>query len=79
LRRTFATGCAAMGIQPHIAEKVFNHVPKALSGVAGICNRFGYLPERKAALDAWGRHVEALVKGTGASNVVTLKKLSPRK
>lgn len=63
LRRTFATGSARLGVAPHIVEKVLNHNPKALQGVAGIYNRFEYLPERKAALEAWDRHVCGLVGG----------------
>ena len=63
LRRTLATGAACLGIAPHIVEKVLNHNPKALQGVAGIYNRFEYLPERKAALEAWDRHVARLIAG----------------
>lgn len=75
LRRTFATGMAEMGIQPHITEKVLNHNPKALSGVAGVYNRHEYMSERKAALDAWGRRVETLVADVGAytTNVIPLR------
>ena len=63
LRRTLATGSARQGIAPHIVEKVLNHNPKALQGVAGIYNRFEYLPERKAALEVWDRHVALLIAG----------------
>lgn len=74
LRRTLATGAARMGIAPHIVEKVLNHNPKALQGVAGIYNRFEYLPERQAALEAWGRHMVRLVAGKEeASNVVPMR------
>ncbi|HLO75025.1 MAG TPA: site-specific integrase [Magnetospirillum sp.] len=74
LRRTLATGAARLGIAPHIVEKVLNHNPKALQGVAGIYNRFEYLPERQAALEAWGRHVARLVAGEEeASNVVPMR------
>lgn len=73
-RRSFATGGACLGIAPHIIEKAMNHNPAALKGVAGIYNRFEYLPERKAALETWGRHVEMIVAGAAnATNVVPIR------
>ena len=42
-----------------------------IRGVAAVYNRFEYLDERKAALEAWGRLVESLVR-PGPSNVVPL-------
>ncbi len=71
LRRTATTGMAQLGIAPHVADKVLNHTAGTISGVAAIYNRFEYLDERKAALEAWGRRVEALVRGA-APNVVEL-------
>ena len=74
LRRTLATGCARLGIAPHVVEKVLNHNPRALKGVAGIYNRFEYLPERKAAIEAWGRHVTRVTSvQPAADNVVPLR------
>ena len=73
LRRTFATGAARMGTPPHIVEKVLNHNPKVLQGVAGIYNRFEYLPERKVAIEVWGCHVIGQVAGKEkTSNVVRM-------
>ena len=60
LRRTIATGLADMGVLPHITEKILNHNPKALSGVAGIYNRHEYLAERKAAIGTWDQRVAML-------------------
>jgi integrase len=72
LRRTAATGMAELGIAPHIVEAVLNHVSGARAGVAGTYNRAAYAPEKKAALERWGDHVDALVSGRKA-NVVTLR------
>ena len=69
-RRTAATGMAKLGVAPHIADRILNHVAGGLKGVAKVYNRFEYLPERRAALEAWGRHVDSLL--TPQSNVVTL-------
>ena len=61
LRRTAATGLAGLGVSPHVVEKLLNHTTGALGGVAGIYNRFQYMPEMRAALLKWERHIEALV------------------
>ena len=54
LRRSAATGMAALGIAPHVVDKILNHSSGKIAGVAKIYNRFEYLPERKAALDVVG-------------------------
>jgi integrase len=71
LRRTATTGLARLGIAPHVADKVLNHQAGTIRGVAATYNRFEYLDERKAALEAWGRFVESLVR-PGPANVVQL-------
>jgi integrase len=71
LRRTTATGMARLTIAPHIVDKILNHVSGSIEGVAAIYNRHAYLEERKAALEAWGRHVELLLQ-PAPSNVVPL-------
>jgi integrase len=70
LRRTATTGMARLGIAPHVCDKVLNHTAGTIRGVAAVYNRFEYLAERKAALEAWGRFVEGLVRP--APNVVRL-------
>lgn len=71
LRRTAATGMARLGIAPHVADRVLNHTQGTIRGVAAIYNRFEYIDERRAALEAWGRFVEGLVRPT-PSNIVPL-------
>jgi hypothetical protein len=47
--------------------------PGTISSVAAVNNRFQHLDERKAALYAWGRFVESLVRPEDAErNVVAL-------
>ena len=55
LRRNAATGKAGLGFPPHVVDKVLNHVSGTIRGVAAVYNRFEYLDERRAALEAWGR------------------------
>ncbi len=71
LRRTATTGMARIGIAPHVADRVLNHQAGTIRGVAAVYNRFEYLEERKAALEAWGRLVESLAR-PALSNVVPL-------
>ena len=71
LRRTAATGMARLNIPPHVVDKVLNHVSGTIRGVAAVYNRFEYLDERRAALEAWGRYVENLVR-PAAANVVAI-------
>ena len=71
LRRSFASGCARIGIALPTIERALNHVSGSFKGVAGVYQRHDFLAERQAAMDAWARHVEAIVTGT-SSNVVEL-------
>jgi len=71
LRRTAATGMARLNIAPHVVDKVLNHSGGTIRGVAAVYNRFAYIDERRAALEAWGRHVSNLVMATPA-NVIAL-------
>jgi integrase len=72
LRRSVATGMAALGIQPHIIEAVLNHVTGSRSAVSRIYNRSTYEPEKRRALDLWGSHVTALANGE-ASNLLPVR------
>lgn len=74
LRRSAATGMAALAFPPHVVERVLNHVSGTQSGLVGVYQRHEYRPERKAALTAWGIHVDAVVKAiTPPANVVQLR------
>ena len=62
LRRTAATGMAEIGVAPHIVERVLNHVSGTFGGVAGVYNRFGYLPEMRDALSKWETNLRTIVR-----------------
>jgi integrase len=59
IRRTFATTLAAIGIEPHIIERLINHASGQISGVAAIYNRYHYLPQMREALEKYEAHLEA--------------------
>jgi integrase len=60
LRRTAASGMARARVQPHVVEKVLNHISGTISGVAAVYNRYGYDPEKRAALELWGDVLDGL-------------------
>jgi integrase len=72
LRRTLASGMARLGQPVHVVEAVLNHRSGTIRGVARIYNRHDYAAEKRAALEAWGRHVEKLLADQPADNVVEL-------
>ena len=49
---------AGLGIAPHVVEATLNHKSGTIKGVAAVYNRYSYSAEKRAALDAWGHHVE---------------------
>ena len=75
LRRTLATGCQRLGFATEVTEAVINHVSGTRAGIVGVYQTYRYEAEKRAALEAWGRHVDQVVTGkTAASNVVTLER-----
>jgi integrase len=72
LRRTAATRMVDLGVLPHVVEAVLNHVSGHKAGVAGVYNRALYAPEKRRALDLWAAHIEALLAGKLASNVIPM-------
>jgi integrase len=61
LRRTCVSGMAALGVAPHVADKILNHQSGTISGVAAVYQRHQFLAERKEALERWGARVAQIV------------------
>ena len=57
LRRTCRTGLSRLKVEPHVAERVLNHVQP---GVAGVYDRHAYFDEKRAALEKWAAHLRTL-------------------
>lgn len=72
LRRTVATNLQKLGVRLEVTEAVLNHVSGSRAGIVGIYQRHEWAVEKRAALDAWARRLEAIVSGGGVSNVVEL-------
>jgi uncharacterized protein YuzE len=61
LRRTAAWLMTGKGISRLTAKKILNHAER---DVTAVYDRHTYDPEKRTALDAWGRRLEAIVSGT---------------
>jgi integrase len=73
LRRTAASGMARLGINLPVIEKVLNHASGSFAGIVGVYQKHSFADEKRAALDAWGNFVAALIEGKPASKVVRLR------
>lgn len=58
LRRTAASHMASSGVSRDVIGKVLNH---AEQGVTAVYDRHSYDPQKKEALEAWGRALGAIV------------------
>jgi hypothetical protein len=60
-RRTVVSGMAALGVAPHVADRILNHVGGTISGVAAVYQRHEFMVERKQALELWGEHAAGML------------------
>ena len=73
LRRTVATNMQKLGVKLEVTEAVLNHVSGSRAGIVGVYQRHEYAAEKRQALDAWARRLDAIVSGAAGSNVVELR------
>lgn len=73
LRRSVATGLQKLGTPLQVTEAVLGHISGSRAGVVGIYQRHSYANEKRAALEAWGEHVIALVEGRVTGVVLPLR------
>ena len=73
LRRTAATRMTGdLGITRFVVSRVLNH---ADSGVTSVYDRHSYLPEKRHALEAWGRRLEEILGLETDDNVASLERV----
>jgi len=70
LRRSCATGLQRLKVPLQVTESVLGHTAGSRAGVVGIYQRHDYADEKRAALEAWGAHVTALVHGEVRGKVI---------
>ena len=67
LRRTAASLMVGAGVPRLVVSKILNHVE---TGVTAVYDRHSYDLEKRAALDFWGRKVDAILTGKKRSRVL---------
>jgi integrase len=72
LRRTAASGLQRLGVQLQVIEKVLNHTSGSFRGIVAVYQRHSFDTEKRIALQKWAAHVDALVRGESAGNVIAL-------
>jgi integrase len=70
LRRTTRTGLGRLGVPPHVAELVVNHVK---TGMTAVYDKHRYQGEIGAALKLWAAHVGQVIDGKAAAKIVSLR------
>lgn len=69
LRRTCASGLAALGIRVEVTEAVLNHKSGSFAGIVSVYQRHDYADEKRRALNAWSEHIEYLISGRASEKV----------
>src|SRR5262249_35799113 len=62
IRRTVATGLEKLGIKLQVTEAILGHTSGSRAGIVRVYQTHDYAEEKRAALEAWGSHVMALMK-----------------
>ena len=73
LRRSFASGCARLGVSLPVIEKLLNHTGGSFAGIVGIYQRHSFADEKRDAIEKWAAHVERLISGETPGNIIPLK------
>jgi integrase len=74
IRRSVASGMARLGINLPVIEKILNHVSGSFGGIVGVYQRHSFEAEKRAALDCWAQHIDALTRGGEVANVASLER-----
>jgi integrase len=69
IRRTVRTGLGKLGVAPHIAEAVLNHLPPRLTRTY---DTYKYEPEKRDALDRWANHIKLILAKASGANIVEM-------
>lgn len=73
LRRTFASGLAALGVSLPVIERLLNHVSGSFGGIVSVYQKHEFAAEKAEALQRWANHIEGVVSGR-KGNVTPLRK-----
>jgi integrase len=70
LRRTAASLMVGAGVPRLVVSKILNHVE---TGITAVYDRHSYDQEKRAALDFWGKRVEAIIANKRDARVLTFR------
>jgi len=73
LRRSCSTRLAALGYKDEVNDAILGHVKQ---GVIGIYNQYKYDPEKKRAMEAWGRKLKSIITGKVGGKVIPMSRKS---
>jgi integrase len=73
LRRSLATGLQKLGVALQVTEAILGHTSGSRAGVIGIYQRHDYADEKRAALEAWGARITALIDGGMRGKVLPMQ------
>ena len=74
-RRTVETRLASLGVAKETRDRVLNHVDRSVGAVH--YNRYDYLSEKRAALEAWAAKLAQIVSGK-KSTVTPIRRVEHR-
>jgi integrase len=72
LRRSAASGMAKLGVDLHVIERCLNHASGVFGGIVGVYQKHRFEDATRRAMDAWAAHIEQLMTGAPAKNVIEL-------
>jgi integrase len=72
IRRSVATNLQKAGVRLEVTEAILGHTSGSRAGIIGVYQRHDYAAEKRAALAAWSRRLDAIVTGGSAGNIVDL-------
>jgi hypothetical protein len=61
----------SLGVRLEVTEAILNHVSGSRAGIVGVYQRHDWKAEKRAALNAWGERVAAIVDGRAMADNVT--------
>ena len=60
-----------MGVPRVTLKKILSHVDR---DITAVCDRYSYDPEKRAALDAWAKRLDAILAGRDSVSVLTFSR-----
>jgi integrase len=60
IRRTFRTNLGKLGVAPHVAERLVNHI-STQSDMEQTYNLYAYMPEMRDAISRWESHLSQVI------------------